>query len=111
MAFRSGRFDDAIPQFEQAVAAQETLPYTEPPFWYYPTRQSLGAALLGAGQHEKAEAVYRRDLEDHPHNGWALFGLIQALDAQGKTEAAEEARKHFETVWQFADVTLSASII
>ncbi len=58
-----------------------------------------------------AEAVYRRDLEDHPHNGWALFGLIQALDAQGKTEAAEEARKHFETVWQFADVTLSASII
>ena len=111
IAYRSGRFDDAVPEFEDAVAAQETLPYTEPPFWYYPTRQSLGAALLGAGQHEKAEAVYRRDLEDHPHNGWALFGLIQALDAQGKTEAAEEARKHFETVWQFADVTLSASII
>ena len=111
IAYRSGRFDDAIPEFEDAVAAQETLPYTEPPFWYYPTRQSLGAALLSAAQPEEAEAVYRRDLEDHPHNGWALFGLIQTLDAQGKTEAADEARKHFETVWQFADVTLSASII
>ena len=111
IAFRSGRFDDAIPHFEQAVAAQETLPYTEPPFWYYPTRQSLGAALLNAGQFEEAEAVYRRDLADHPHNGWALFGLIQTLDAQGKTEAADEARKHFKTVWQFADVTLSSSII
>ena len=52
IAYRSGRFDDAVPEFEDAVAAQ-TLPYTEPPFWYYPTRQSLGAALLGAGQHRR----------------------------------------------------------
>ena len=111
IAFRGGRFDDAIPQFEQAVAAQETLPYTEPPFWYYPTRQSLGAALLGAGQHEKAEAVYRRDLEDHPHNGWALFGLIQTLDAQGKTEGLTRLESTLKRVWQFADVTLSSSII
>ena len=69
------------------------------------------AALLKAGQLEEAEAVYRRDLADHPHNGWALFGLIQTLDAQGKTEAADEARNHFKNVWQFADVTLSSSII
>ena len=109
--YRQDRFEDAIPKFEQAVAIQETLPYTEPPFWYYPTRQSLGAALLGAGRLEDAEAVYRRDLEDHPHNGWSLFGLIQTLDAQGNTEAAVKARAHFKTVWQFADVTLSGSII
>jgi hypothetical protein len=27
--------------------------------------------------------VYREDLEHHPHNGWALFGLKSALEAQG----------------------------
>ena len=84
IAYRSGRFDDAVPEFEDAVAAQETLPYTEPPFWYYPTRQSLGAALLGAGQPEDAEAVYRRDLEDHPHNGWALLALFKRLTLKVK---------------------------
>lgn len=109
IALAEDRADDAIAHFTTAVETQDTLPYMEPPFWYYPTRQSLGAALLKAGRAADAEAVYRRDLVDYPHNGWSLFGLVQALEAQGKNEEAAEASHHFETAWQFADVELTAS--
>ena len=68
---------------------------------------SPGKALLAAGEAEKAEAVYRRDLEDHPRNGWAMFGLIQALTAQGKDSSEVQAR--FDAIWSQADVTLTAS--
>ncbi len=56
----------AIVRFRAAVAAQDALPYTEPPFWYYPTRQSLGYALLKAGKAAEAQAVYEKDLEAEP---------------------------------------------
>lgn len=111
IAHRSGDHDGAVEHFEQAVALQDQLPYTEPPFWYYPTRQSLGAALLAGGQAERAEAVFRKDLELYPHNGWSMFGLAQSLEAQGKDEEAAVVKGHFETAWQFADVTLQAAIL
>src|SRR5690606_36963494 len=63
IALASGSPTEAIRHFESAVELQDGLPYTEPPFWYYPTRQSLGAALLAANRPADAEAVYRRDLE------------------------------------------------
>ena len=93
-----------IEHFELAVAEQDELPYTEPPFWYYPTRQSLGAALLAANRPADAEAVYLRDLEDYPHNGWSMFGLIQSLEAQNKDTTM--AREHFDATWAKADVEL-----
>jgi tetratricopeptide (TPR) repeat protein len=99
----------AIAHFERAVAAQDDLPYTEPPFWYYPTRQSLGLALLRGDRAADAEAVYRNDLEIYPHNGWSTFGLIQSLEAQGKTAEANEHRGHFAMMWSLADVELSGS--
>ena len=99
----------AITHFERAVAAQDSLPYTEPPFWYYPTRQSLGVALLRAGRAADAEQVYKRDLEQYPHNGWSTYGLIQSLAAQGKNAEADEHRGHFAMMWALADVELSAS--
>jgi tetratricopeptide (TPR) repeat protein len=99
----------AVAHFRRAVALQDTLPYTEPPFWYYPTRQSLGAALLAANRAAEAEAVYRKDLVDHPHNGWSMSGLIQSLDTQGKRTEAQELRTMFEHVWSRADVTLTGS--
>lgn len=97
----------AIAHFEAAVAVQDGLPYTEPPFWYYPTRQTLGLALLAAGDAAGAEAVYRQDLEVYPRNGWSLFGLIQSLEAQGKEAAAEQAQ--FDQIWARADITLTGS--
>ena len=111
IAYRGSEFDQAVSHFEQAVAAQDLLPYTEPPFWYYPTRQSLGAALAASGKHAEAEAVFRKDLKQYPHNGWSMFGLAQSLTAQGKIEEAAKAKMHFETIWQFADVELTASIL
>jgi tetratricopeptide (TPR) repeat protein len=107
IAMADGQFDAAVGHFEQAVATQDELPYTEPPFWYYPTRHSLGKALLAAGNAAKAETVYRRDLEVYPHNGWAMFGLIQALEAQDKDAA--EIQAMFDHTWSQADVTLTAS--
>ncbi len=107
IAMAESDFESAVEHFEDAVAVQDQLPYTEPPFWYYPTRHSFGKALLAAGYAEKAEAVYRTDLEKHPRNGWAMFGLLQALAAQGKDTADVQAR--FDELWSQADVTLSTS--
>ncbi|MEH6542553.1 MAG: hypothetical protein V7721_01310 [Porticoccaceae bacterium] len=109
IAMHSDDADKSIEYFTQAVALQDALPYTEPPFWYYPTRQSLGLALLRAGRPEQAETVYREDLQQFPRNGWSTFGLMQSLRAQGKDSAADEALKAFEVIWQLADVKLTAS--
>jgi tetratricopeptide (TPR) repeat protein len=111
IAFRSGAVAAAVASFTEAVAMQDALPYTEPPFWYYPTRQSLGAALLADGRAAEAQLVFEADLEQYPMNGWSLYGLSEALSAQGHTAPAEAARLRFETVWQFSDVTLSTSIL
>jgi len=101
--------NSAIRHFKTAVATQDELPYTEPPFWYYPTRQSLGAALLAANDATDAESVYRRDLENYPRNGWSLFGLWQRLAMQGKADEATAAKAQFDQAWSLADVTLTAS--
>jgi tetratricopeptide (TPR) repeat protein len=111
IAYRQGNYAGAVPHFEGAVASQDLLPYTEPPFWYYPTRQSLGAALLKAGKAVEAEAVYRADLKQYRHNGWSMFGLMQSLEAQGKTAEAAKVKVHFDAAWQFADTELEASIL
>ena len=107
IAMAQGDPDAAATHFARAVEVQDELPYTEPPFWYYPTRHSLGKALLAAGQFADAESVYRADLDMYPRNGWAMFGLMEALEAQEKD--ASDVASRFETVWANADVTLTAS--
>ncbi|MBT8098228.1 MAG: hypothetical protein KJO82_00690 [Gammaproteobacteria bacterium] len=107
IAMAEGDHDSAIAHFETAVATQDELPYTEPPFWYYPTRHTLGKAQLAAGRAADAEATYRKDLEQYPRNGWSMYGLMQSLEAQGKD--ASEAGEKFRTLWSEADVSLTAS--
>jgi tetratricopeptide (TPR) repeat protein len=104
-----GSSDARIKRLEEAVKLQDELPYMEPPYWYYSVRQSLGAALLDAGQSAKAETVYRADLKHWPKNGWSLFGLLQSLRQQGKTEDAADIQRQFRDAWKYADVTLTAS--
>ena len=111
LAGRRGRLDERLKQLDAAVQIQDSLPYMEPPYWYYPVRQSLGVALLQAGRAKEAERVFRQDLAEHPRNGWSLFGLAMSLRAQGATEAAADAQRQFEEVWQQADVTLTDSLI
>jgi tetratricopeptide (TPR) repeat protein len=109
LAGAEGKPDEMIAELEAAVAIQDDLSYIEPPAWFYPVRQNLGAALLEAGRAAEAEAVYRADLEQYPNNGWSLFGLAQSLEAQGKSEEAAEVQHQFEMAWQYADMTLTAS--
>ena len=73
---------------------------------FYPVRESLGGALLLNGQAERAEAVFRADLEQYPRNPRSLFGLLKALQAQKKSANVQEVRKEFETAWKNADASL-----
>jgi tetratricopeptide (TPR) repeat protein len=109
IALAESDLEQAIAHFARAVEVQDALPYMEPPFWYYPTRQSLGLAYLRAGRAAEAEQVYRRDLVDYPHNGWSMFGLKESLEAQGRNDEAAEVAEEFEHVWSLADVVLEAS--
>jgi tetratricopeptide (TPR) repeat protein len=99
----------AVARFHTAYALMKHLPYTEPPWWHQPVAHLLGAALLDNHQPAEAEAVYRESLKTYRGDGWALFGLAQALDAQGKPGEAADARRQFETAWARADVKLSSS--
>jgi hypothetical protein len=109
LAAAKGDTNTAVAALERAVAAQDALIYMEPPPFYFPTRQALGAVLLEAGRAKEAEAVYRADLEEWPKNGWSLFGLSRALLAQKKSDQAAWADEGFQRAWQRADVKLSAS--
>ena len=71
----------------------------EPPYWYYPVRQSLGAALLQAGKAKDAAAAFEASLERVPNNGWALYGLMKAQEAEGDVAGAEATRARFEQAW------------
>ena len=82
------------------------LNYGEPPEWFYPVRESLGGALLLNGQPERAETVFRADLEQYPRNPRTLFGLLKALEAQKKSANTEEVQKEFAAAWKNADVPL-----
>ena len=96
----------AIDAFGRAVAAEDALAYDEPPAWYYPTRESLGGALLRDGRAAEAEKVFRDDLAKHPRNPRSLYGLTQSLEAQKKNADAAWTRAQFETAWKDADVKL-----
>jgi tetratricopeptide (TPR) repeat protein len=109
MAQRAGRLDEAAAHFKAAMSIEDGILYFEPPTWYYPIRHSLGAVLLKAGRPAEAEALYREDLKRFPENGWALFGLMQALRAQGKAADALAVDAQFREAWKGADVTLTAS--
>jgi tetratricopeptide (TPR) repeat protein len=97
----------AIEQYKAAVTAEDALTYDEPPTWYYPVRETLGAALLANGDAAAAEAVFRKDLEYNPRNGRSMFGLWKALEAQGRKTEAARAAAEFRRVWAAADIVLT----
>ena len=109
IAMRTGDPDAAAAAFRAAADVEDQLLYDEPPLWFYPIRQSLGWALLEAGRPDEAERVYREDLDRFPENGWSLYGLWKAIEAQGRSAEAEIVRARFEDAWRHADVELTAS--
>jgi tetratricopeptide (TPR) repeat protein len=96
----------AVEQYKAAVTAEDALAYDEPPTWYYPVRETLGAALLADGRPAEAEQVFRQDLKDNPRNGRSLFGLWKSLEAQGRTADGARAGAEFRRAWAVADVSL-----
>jgi tetratricopeptide (TPR) repeat protein len=104
-----GDYDAAAAAFRDAATIQDGLPYTEPPYWYYPVRQSLGAVLLQAGEPAEAEGMFRAALRQYPNSAWALYGLKEAQAARGDTAAAEATQRQLDAVWEGnrRDVALS----
>jgi len=102
-------YDSAVAHLERAVRFEDALVYTEPSEFHYPPRQALGATLLEAGRNAEAETVYWEDLRRNKENGWSLFGLMQALKAQGKNDDAALIEARFKKAWAGADVTMSSS--
>ncbi len=111
IAARRESYAAAVDALEEGLRAEDSLAYNEPEDWQYPVRLLLGAILLEAHRPVAAEAAYRGDLEKHRENGWALFGLEQALRAQEKSAAAAEVHARFKKAWQYADVNLTASVL
>jgi len=111
IALRSGDAATAVEHFQVAARLEDAMLYDEPPVWYYPIRHSLGRSLLEAGRPADAEKCYLEDLERFPANGWSLFGLAEALEAQGRPDEAAEIRAEFEAAWEQADIELTGSRI
>jgi tetratricopeptide (TPR) repeat protein len=109
IAAARGDYASAIAHLERAVRLEDSLVYTEPSEFHYPPRHALGAILLEAGRPAEAETVYWEDLRRNKENGWALFGLLQALRAQQKVDEAALIEARFSKAWTRADVTLTAS--
>jgi predicted Zn-dependent protease len=108
VASAEGRGDEAIALLSEAVGLEDKLAYNKPNDIIFPTHHLLGAELLGAGKPVDAEAVFREDLKRHPHNGWAYYGLAQAVTVQKRDADAAAARKEFEQAWTKSDVKLAA---
>jgi tetratricopeptide (TPR) repeat protein len=110
IAWARGEHEQAIALWRKAVAAADKIAYDEPPVWFYPMRESLGAALALAGKPAEAERVFRDDLERHPRNARSLFGLHQTLVMQKKDADAAWIQREFEDAWKNADTKLTLEV-
>jgi hypothetical protein len=107
MAAKNGNIDEAERRLGQAAAQEDELQYEEPPAWYMPIRQRLGAVLLAAGRAKQAEKAFREDLVRRPANGWSLHGLSSSLKSQGRAPEAAKVEEQFKSAWKSADVQLA----
>jgi tetratricopeptide (TPR) repeat protein len=105
-AVLEARLSSSPEKWRQAVELQDRLAYDEPPAWYYPVRESLGASLLASGDARGAEEVFREGLRRSPHNGRMLFGLLGSLKAQKNLDGAAWVQREFESAWKGADLQL-----
>jgi tetratricopeptide (TPR) repeat protein len=110
IALQRGDWDEAIAHLERAVEAEDLLGFGgEPPAYLQPIRHTLGAVYMKAGRFADAERVYREDQREYAGNGWSLYGLARALEAQSKADDATAVEASFQTVWQHADEELTTS--
>jgi tetratricopeptide (TPR) repeat protein len=101
----------AIAAWRRAVVAEGALQYDEPPAWFYTVRQSLGAALLRAGQATEAEQVFREALATRPRDARLLFGLWQTLLAQQRASEAVLVENQYKEAWREAATALTLDLL
>ena len=99
LASARGRHDQAAEHYRRAVAIEDKIPYMEPPWWYYPVRQSLGGALYRAGRYVEARQAFGDALIRAPNNGWALYGLAASERALGRRAHAAAAQMALGRAW------------
>ena len=87
---------------QQAVVHQDALPYTEPPLWHYPVRQTQGEAQLRAGEFGAAKETFAEDLIHFPANPWSLFGMETAQRELG--ENVNELTDQRTHAWRNSDI-------
>jgi tetratricopeptide (TPR) repeat protein len=92
--------NQAIAKLRDAVAIQDSLRYAEPPSWFYPVRESLGAVLFLDRQISEAEEVFREDLQRNPRNPRSLFGLLQVLRTRERSHDAEFVKAELDIAWK-----------
>jgi tetratricopeptide (TPR) repeat protein len=107
IAMAQGDSASAISTLHEAVAVQDALNYGEPPDWFFPVRESLGAVLLRSANTVEAEKVFREDLQRNPRNPRSLFGLRESLKAQKRDYDAHFVDTQFRAAWKAADTQLS----
>jgi len=108
VALAQGQVDDALAHQAKSVAAGKDIDEFEPPLLAAGSRVVLGDMQMKAGRWAEAETSFRADLVDHPRSGWALRGLVQALQAQGRHEEVAGLREQLKTAWSNADAALIA---
>lgn len=94
-----GRYGEAADFYRQAITIEGKIPYQEPPYWYYPVHQSLGAALYLDGKYDEASQAFIAALAQAPNNGWAIYGLARSEDARGHKAEAAAARQALSNAW------------
>ncbi|MES2904685.1 MAG: bacterial transcriptional activator domain-containing protein [Pseudomonadota bacterium] len=99
LASARGRHGQAVDHYRRAVALEDRIPYMEPPWWYYPVRQSLGGALYRAGRYPEARRAFTSALAKGPNNGWALYGLAASERALGRRAHAAAAQMALNRAW------------
>jgi tetratricopeptide (TPR) repeat protein len=93
------KYAEAIVVLEGAEQAQEKIPYTEPPYVYFPTGRTLGAAYVAAGRYGEAEQAFLRVLIDNPNDALAYWGIAEARARSGDKAGARAARALFKNAW------------
>jgi hypothetical protein len=119
-------WEEAITAAEHARAIQDHMPYTEPPVWPYPVRQTLASILIRKADADGPSTQRgRQDLqtakqqlfeslnlspdgrpkpqistETYPGNGWAYYGLWEIAKRDNASQAdIDSAWKNLNDHW------------
>jgi tetratricopeptide (TPR) repeat protein len=110
IALKQKRYDDAITLFQKAVDTEEHMVYNEPRDWLLNPKHYLGNAYIAAGRFDDAIKTFEVDLLNNKENGWALFGLWQAMTAKKDVQGATKMLTRFRKAFEKSDVKLYGAV-